>query len=219
MCRNPVPQPRRNLSGIGRGADIWEKAASAVTAVTWGARGSLHMRSVAPGPMCAEVCPLAIARDLPIPVAPARFRAWGQGHTPAPRFLSRLPRRRGDNLATTIASANQGGVGVDDNGASRVRRDSISVHPLFMTQWIANLFSDVKPKRDAPSLMNVFFDRDLRLDVKEFCLPCGHISYLVELHWYSEKKRDWLDMALVHESDLESTINLLQQASTFLKAL
>ena len=116
MCRNPVPQPRRNLSGIGRGADIWEKAASAVTAVTWGARGSLHMRSVAPGPMCAEVCPLAIARDLPIPVAPARFRAWGQGHTPAPRFQSRHCRDRVDNLATTIAFAIQGDADADDIG-------------------------------------------------------------------------------------------------------
>lgn len=53
----------------------------------YGVPGARSLSFAAPGPMCAEVSPLASARIVPYRVAPARFRAWGQGRALAPRRL------------------------------------------------------------------------------------------------------------------------------------
>jgi len=139
MVREPVPQPIRNRSGIGRAADISRIAASVTTPMCWGARGSLRVRFVPPGPMCAEGCPLACARVLPFPVAPARFRAWGQGHAPAPHLAALDREFPPGPVAITIASAIQGGPDADDRGASQQRRIHISFPPYTMEDLIQNL--------------------------------------------------------------------------------
>jgi len=133
MLRNPVPQPRHNRSAIGQGRRGDFGDASLTQPTTWGARASLRVRVVAPGPMCAEGCPLAFARDLPFPVAPARFRAWGQGHALAPHLTALNGQSPTGLLAITIAFANQGGVGADDSGVIFFPQmyDPMDCKPLF----------------------------------------------------------------------------------------
>lgn len=65
---------------------------------TWGARGSLHLRSVAPGPMCAEGCPLAFAR-----VLPCGSLRLGSAH--GARGTPRHPNEKGRNHRFPIRAA------------------------------------------------------------------------------------------------------------------
>jgi len=88
-----------------------------------------------------------------------------------------------------------------------------------MTQWIANLFSTARPKKDEPQVTQVFFGQDLRLDVQEVSTPCGHVAYFVKLYWYSPIARNWIDIATVSQDYLGDAIELLQTARSFIDAL
>lgn len=72
---------------------------------------------------------------------------------------------------------------------------------------------------DDLSVVSVFSDLELRVDLKERVLPCGHTGYWLSLYWYSSEKHDWLDIGILHESDLERMISLLQEAHVYLKEL
>jgi hypothetical protein len=92
--------------------------------------------------------------------------------------------------------------------------------PFPMTSWMSGLLGRKKHNPlDELGVTTVLSDRELRVEVRERCLPCGHVTYWVSASWYSADAHDWLDIALVHESDLERLIALLQDANAFVKEL
>lgn len=92
--------------------------------------------------------------------------------------------------------------------------------PTFMTHWISGLLSrkHSKPVSDL-TLAAAFSDKDLRVDLKELPLPCGHLAYAAVISWYSEEMRDWIEIGFVHESDLERVVRLLQEAQEYLSGI
>lgn len=89
-----------------------------------------------------------------------------------------------------------------------------------MASWMTGLLGrkHKNPVNDL-SVVNVFSDLELRVDLKERLLPCGHSAYWVSLHYYSSEQHDWVDVGILHESDLERMLNLLQEANAYLKEL
>ena len=72
---------------------------------------------------------------------------------------------------------------------------------------------------DDATVVSVFSDLELRVDLKERLLPCGHTNYWLSLNWYSEEKREWLDIGVLHAADVERMIALLQEANAYVKDL
>jgi hypothetical protein len=89
-----------------------------------------------------------------------------------------------------------------------------------MTHWIGGL---LRRKRPSPindlTLAAVFSDKNVRVDVKERPLECGHLAYWVVAYWYSEESHDWIELAFIHESDLERVVRLLQEAQTYVSKI
>lgn len=85
-----------------------------------------------------------------------------------------------------------------------------------MNHWIGGLLGRKQSNPiDELALAAVFSDRNIRVDLKERQLPCGHIAYWIVAYWYSEDSREWIELACVHESDLEPLVCLLKEAQTY----
>jgi len=95
---------------------------------------------------------------------------------------------------------------------------ALFLSPTCMTQWIANLFSHPTPTQDEFSVSDVFIGRDLRLDVQEVSLPCGHVNYFAKLYWYSPEARNWVTIGIIMQNHLDDAIELLQKAKMFIDA-
>src|ERR1700730_7366624 len=106
----------------------------------------------------------------------------------------------------------------------RVRRCSgalrgfISVPTVPMKQWIAKLLgltrSQPKKEKDLPCVYSVA-EENVRVDVLEHVLPCGHNAYSIYGEFYVEKLQKWFTIVDLRDYNVETAIKLLQKAAKF----
>jgi hypothetical protein len=90
--------------------------------------------------------------------------------------------------------------------------------PAFMKIWLGGIIRrrERNPIDDLQTAA-VFSDMDIRVDLKERPLPCGHLAYFAVVYRFDPEVRDWYESAVTHESDLDRVIRLLQEAQAYVE--
>ncbi len=78
-------------------------------------------------------------------------------------------------------------------------------------QRILELFGVPGKTPELPCLVRIVKD-NVRMNVLEYPLPCGHEGYRVDLAFYAEELDRWVEIAALRDFNLEPSIHLLQQA-------
>lgn len=91
-----------------------------------------------------------------------------------------------------------------------------------MKQWIANLLGlarrRAKKETNLPCVYSVA-EENVRVDVLEHTLPCGHNAYSIYGEFYVEDFEKWVMIVDLRDYNAETTIKLLQKAAKFTAAL
>lgn len=170
--------------------------------MAWGARDSLHSvsRSLALWPFPVFRSTLVL-RD-----GDARFpslRPEGQGYAPAPQAE--------DFSRSAITSL----LALQERRAAPIMVRSIrSAHislPFTFMQWIANTIGKLFTKDEGPVCVMRLTQDDVRLNVSEYLLPCGHPGFMVELEYHLEPDT-WIPVASLRDFNLDASMQLLQDA-------
>lgn len=170
--------------------------------MAWGARDSLNVvsRSLALWPFPVFRSTLVL-RD-----GDARMcslRPEGQGYAPAPQAcnvstsaITTLPAPQERRVAPIMVRS--------------FRNASISV-PIDTMQWIANTIGKLFTKDEDPVCVMRLTQDDVRLNVQEYLLPCGHPGFTVELEYHLEPDK-WIQIASLRDFNIDATMQLLQDA-------
>jgi hypothetical protein len=89
-------------------------------------------------------------------------------------------------------------------------------------QWIANLIRRLrKPATTEESLpcVHSLAEGNVRIDVLEYQLPCGHCAYIIRGEYFVEETDTWVKIADLRDFNAEATVWLLQRAARFVAAL
>ncbi len=91
-----------------------------------------------------------------------------------------------------------------------------------MKQWIAKLLGLARRRankeKDLPCVYSVA-DENVRVDVLEHVLPCGHNAYSIYGEMYVEDFKKWVMVVDLRDYNLETAIKLLQKAAKFTASL
>jgi hypothetical protein len=91
-----------------------------------------------------------------------------------------------------------------------------------MKQWIAKLLglarSRAKKEKDLPCVYSVA-EENVRVDVLEHVLPCGHNAYSIYGEFFVENLQKWVTIVDLRDYNVETAIKLLQKAAKFTAAL
>ncbi len=91
-----------------------------------------------------------------------------------------------------------------------------------MKQWIATLLglarSRAKKETNLPCVYSVA-EENVRVDVLEHVLKCGHTAYSIYGEFYVEDFQKWVKIVDLRDYNVETAIKLLQKAAKFTAAL
>lgn len=80
-------------------------------------------------------------------------------------------------------------------------------------QWIANLLDRALGSAELglPCIMRLTQD-NVRMELLEYQLPCGHIGYIVNLEFCLDGADNWIPIASLRDFTLNAAIELLGRA-------
>lgn len=91
-----------------------------------------------------------------------------------------------------------------------------------MKQWIAKLLrlarSRAKKEKNLPCVYSVA-EENIRVDVLEHVLPCGHNAYSIYGEFYVEDFKKWIMIVDLRDYNAQTAIKLLQNAAKFTASL
>jgi hypothetical protein len=91
-----------------------------------------------------------------------------------------------------------------------------------MLQRIANLLGLAQPKADPrdslPCLYSIAED-NVRVDVLEYLLPCGHCAYAIRGEYFVEEFNRWEEIADLRDFNVTTAAKLFGRAAEFVSAL
>ena len=91
-----------------------------------------------------------------------------------------------------------------------------------MRNWIANLIRQLRrPASTEENLPCVYSaaDDNIRVDVLEHLLPCGHCAYSIRGECYIEELRDWIKIVDLRDYNAETAIKLTSRAARFVVSM
>ncbi len=102
---------------------------------------------------------------------------------------------------------------------ARPQRGACISLPTVRMQWIATLLHQVTRSTELgpPCIMRLTQD-DVRMELYEHLLPCGHYGYSVDLAFHVGDDR-WVPIASLRDFNLGASIELLQQAQLCIERL
>ena len=81
-------------------------------------------------------------------------------------------------------------------------------------RWIAQLLHGLGfhgKSLELPCLVRVH-DGDVRMDLLEYPLPCGHSGYRIDLEYHAAKLDRWVEIASLRDFNLDEALALLTEA-------
>lgn len=79
-------------------------------------------------------------------------------------------------------------------------------------QWLANTIGKLFTDDAGPVCVMHVRQDDVRLDVWEYLLPCGHPGFRVELEYRLEEPDTWIPIASLRDFNIDAAMALLQEA-------
>jgi hypothetical protein len=87
-------------------------------------------------------------------------------------------------------------------------------------RWIADLINRLVSDTDlVPGCLVAQSRDDVRMELFEYALPCGHTGYGVTLAYHVPEQDEWLPIALLRDFNLDASIALLVQAKQCIENL
>jgi len=102
----------------------------------------------------------------------------------------------------------------------------ISVPPFSMLQWIANLLrrTGIRDANDCGvravlTHPKVIASDNVRVEVLEFELSCGHVGYGIEVSYFVEDQNEWMSIASLRDYNIHHVLGLLVDAAKYVDSL
>ena len=91
-----------------------------------------------------------------------------------------------------------------------------------MLQWIANFIG--RARRQANTEENLpcvqsYTESNVRVEVVEYTLPCGHKAYRIEGQYFVEETHKWVPIADLRDFNANTAVGLLQKAADFVASM
>jgi hypothetical protein len=87
-----------------------------------------------------------------------------------------------------------------------------------MLQWIANLIGRARRQantEDSLPCVQAYADGNVRVEVVEYLLPCGHNAYGIKGRYFVEEYDEWVPIAELRDFNADTAVSLLQKAADF----
>lgn len=91
-----------------------------------------------------------------------------------------------------------------------------------MKQWIATLLGLARSRANTETNLPCVYsiaEENVRVDVLEHVLPCGHNAYSIFGEFYAEEIQKWVKIIDLRDYNVETAIKLLQKAAKFTASL